>query len=163
VSRLGRADGPPDAWADLPPLHSKPRPYQAVEPTPAYTDAGRPVQVLRRVAPAIDSAERAARQAEYLESLGLDGRAFALPPVGQPGNCQGWVFAGGRYWLPSAEVEAVLADNGYTEVASPRRGDVAVHRAGVRLVHTGVVAAVAADVGVSVESTWGEQGHYLHP
>src|SRR5262245_5011419 len=36
------------------------------------------------------------------------------------GNCHGWLFAGGRYGIESAEIAAILADNGYVAVEHAR-------------------------------------------
>jgi hypothetical protein len=78
-------------------------------------------------------------------------------------NCHGWVFTGGRYGIPSAAVDAVLQDNGYSAAASPERGDVIVYRdeAG-SIVHSGCVRRVHEDGQVWIESKWGPGGRYLH-
>lgn len=78
-------------------------------------------------------------------------------------NCHGWVFTGGRYWVLGKDVDTILTDNGYHEVASPQPHDVIVYRDSTgQVLHTGLVQAVLADGRVLIESKWGELGCYLH-
>jgi hypothetical protein len=68
------------------------------------------------------------------------------------------VFTGGRFFLTSADVDVILADNGYQRVEHPCVGDLIVYDGGS---HTGVVRGVQ-DGFVVVESKWGMQSCYLH-
>ena len=43
-------------------------------------------------------------------------------------NCHGQTFADGKFWIPNSSVETILAADGYTQVDTPKEGDVAVYR-----------------------------------
>src|SRR5207253_1844379 len=78
-------------------------------------------------------------------------------------NCHGWTFAGGRYWIRSESVQAILDDNGYQPVDTPRRGDLIIYRnAGDTITHSGVVRVSNAEGLVLIESKWSWQGTFLH-
>jgi len=82
-------------------------------------------------------------------------------PPDPASNCHGWVFTGGRYWVRDADVDQILADNGYHETTEPQAGDLIVYRgASGEVAHTAVVR-VAGDM-VLVEGKWGSMGCYLH-
>jgi hypothetical protein len=73
-------------------------------------------------------------------------------------NCHGWIFAGGRYWVSQEDVETILHDNGYHEVAAPAPSDVVIYRGATGLIaHSGLVRATT-EGRVEVESKWG----YMH-
>lgn len=77
-------------------------------------------------------------------------------------NCHGWVFAAARFHLRGQDVDTVLADNGYAEVAAPRPGDVIVYRSSNGAIqHSGVVRFADGDQ-ILVESKWGAFGRYIH-
>jgi hypothetical protein len=78
-------------------------------------------------------------------------------------NCHGWVFADGTYLINSSSVSMILEDNGYTRVATPKTGDVAVYRnASGNAIHTAVVCSVLADQTVLLESKWGVHHRFIH-
>lgn len=78
-------------------------------------------------------------------------------------NCHGWVFANGVYLINSTGVSMILEDNGYTPVAIPRTGDVAIYRnAAGNVVHTAIVCSVLADQTVLLESKWGVHHRFIH-
>jgi hypothetical protein len=61
-------------------------------------------------------------------------------------------------------VNAILQDNGYSLVAQPQVGDLAIYRSlADEVTHTGLVRMVGGDGSVLVESKWGPLGIYLHP
>lgn len=93
----------------------------------------------------------------------LRGKLHRIAPPDASTNCHGWVFTGGRYAICAAAVAALLEDNGYHAVNSPRRGDVIVYRddAG-KILHSGRVRSVHDDGQVWVESKWGASGRYVH-
>src|SRR5262249_28326895 len=78
-------------------------------------------------------------------------------------NCHGWVFAAGKFWVKGQEVQAILDDNGYREVSTPRPNDVAVFRDDVgNILHTGLVRTASEDGLILIESKWGTLGRYIH-
>jgi hypothetical protein len=78
-------------------------------------------------------------------------------------NCHGWVFTGGRYWVRPDEVEAILSENGYEPVTTPRPGDLTVYRnSGEEICHTAIVRAIMDDGVPMVEGKWGWMGVFLH-
>ncbi len=78
-------------------------------------------------------------------------------------NCHGWVFTGGRYWVPPEFVDQILEDNAYRPVTAPRPGDLVIYRDHNGPSHTAVVRYVARGMPVLVEGKWGPFGVYLHP
>lgn len=93
----------------------------------------------------------------------LGRKLHRVAPPDASTNCHGWVFAGGRYAIGEAAVAALLEDNGYSIVDSPRRGDVIVYRddAG-KIQHSGRVRSVHDDGQVWIESKWGASSRYVH-
>lgn len=78
-------------------------------------------------------------------------------------NCHGWVFANGVYLINSTGVSMILEDNGYTRVATPKIGDVAIYRnATGSVIHTAIVCSVLADQTVLLESKWGIHHRFIH-
>ena len=106
---------------------------------------------------------------EEIEDAMLTARHYAhqIIQVAEPSersNCHGWVFADGRFGVPSEQVDMILADNGYRLVDAPREDDVVVYRnSGGDVLHTGVVQLVTDEGLVLVESKWGPLGVFLHP
>ena len=83
-------------------------------------------------------------------------------PATEDYNCHGWVFADSRYWVQSEDVSPILEDNGYTQVNSPRPGDVVVYRQRGLVVHSGLVREVAGD-RIEMEGKWGWMSRFRHP
>lgn len=81
----------------------------------------------------------------------------------QNANCHGWVFTGGRFLLKGNDVDIILADNHYVEVAIPVPGDVVVYRDGAnRILHTALVQGILRDGTIISESKWGVDKRFLH-
>ena len=78
------------------------------------------------------------------------------------GNCHGWVFACGRFGIESADMAAILADNGYVAVDGARDGDLALYRKGNEIIHSGSMCAVESNGQLLVESKWGPFGVFRH-
>jgi hypothetical protein len=133
--------------------------------SPVYTDRGRPVRLYTCTYPV--PSRQAATQAEneVFRAKGLDWHIIRVAPPSWGYNCHGWVFAAGRHLiLTAAEVETILEDNGYVPVSEPRVGDLAIYRSRRgKIIHSGIVRAVAADGLVLVESKWGKLSRFLHP
>lgn len=78
-------------------------------------------------------------------------------------NCHGWVFTGGQYIILSRDVQRILDENGYVEVATPGLNDVVVYRnAAGDVIHTGIVRGFLDGHRALVEGKWGIEGTYLH-
>jgi len=129
------------------------------EPFNALTDQGHVIPLCR--------VEKGAsyQHVESLEEHQNSGYAITrtAPPTPES-NCHGWVFTDGRYWIDGEEVERILKENRYTEISSPRPGDLIVYRpaAGGVVSHTGIVRSISEDGLVMVESKWGSKGRFLH-
>jgi hypothetical protein len=135
-------------------------PLREVVPCPAVTDRGRPLRLATAVLTTPDAAPP--ESSDRLRERGSGGRLIQTAPPDPAYDCHGWVFTGGRYWLLGTDVERVLADNGYREVASPAVDDLAVVRLpDGSISHTGLVRVATAGL-VLVESKWGSQGRYVH-
>jgi hypothetical protein len=126
----------------------------------AYTDAGKVVALCTaddsaELVPADENVELAHRHLTY--------KVMRLSPADVACNCHGWVFAAGCYWIRSASIETILADNGYAVAKRPRVGDVAIYRdpAGT-ISHSGLVRSVTRDGPILIESKWGRLGRYVH-
>jgi hypothetical protein len=127
----------------------------------ATTDKGRSVPLFDASPNAV--AADSATEIRYVRDQRLDRKLIQTGPPDVRYNCHGWVFTGGQYWLRSAMVETVLADNDYVAVKHPQPGDVAVFRNNVNEVtHSGIVRTNDKDAGVLIESKWGRFGRYIH-
>lgn len=94
---------------------------------------------------------------------GFEGQLIVAGRGNALSNCHGWVFTGGRYWIPIESVDTILNDNGYKLVPTPLADDLIVYRGDDgRPVHTGIVKAVGDDGFVLVESKWGKQDIFWH-
>ena len=127
----------------------------------AVTDGGSAVALMEAVDP------RPVAQVEEYEAALLRGdqvrhRVIRQHPADDRTNCHGWVFAGGRFWVPGAAVDQILVENGYRPVSDPQPGDLIVYRGAGAVAHTAVVRYVAAGRPVMVEGKWGCAGVYLH-
>ncbi|MEI8368827.1 MAG: hypothetical protein WCJ31_10365 [Planctomycetia bacterium] len=94
---------------------------------------------------------------------GFEGQLIVAGRGNALSNCHGWVFTGGRYWIPIESVDTILNDNGYKLVPTPLADDLIVYRGDDgRPVHTGIVKAVGDDGFVLVESKWGKHDVFWH-
>jgi hypothetical protein len=155
---------PTSSLAQLLALQDPGESLQEVSACSARTDKGRPVTLkLYASGPGETTESILRRQSAALQTLNMGERVIRLDDSARTGNCHGLVFTGGLYWVPGAEVEPILRDNGYEQVKVARPGDVVVYRdeAG-KILHTGLAWAVRGDE-VLVESKWGKLGRFLHP
>jgi hypothetical protein len=128
----------------------------------ATTDHGRRVQM--RELTEVRSVEfRTTTEDRVLSELHCYGRVIRIAAADDVCNCHGWVFTGGRYWIPGSEVQDILADNGYVVVTDPRPGDLAIYRDAKEISHTGIVRAIVNGMPPLVEGKWGWMGVFLHP
>jgi hypothetical protein len=128
----------------------------------AATDRGTPIG-LREPRSFREPSELSAGEQEAIGRDQTRGPVMRRGPVGDNANCYGWVFTGGRFLLTDADVELILKENGYEEVAEPQPGDAVVYRAGGQVVHAALVRYVAEGQPVLVEGKWGAFGVFLHP
>jgi len=145
--------------ADIPQL-------EAVADVAAYTDRGTPISLRTNADPAAGLNEAHLKhQNEILARDGLRDQVIHVPSGWQNCNCHGFVFADGRYWIISADLDLILKENQYRQANSAQPGDVAVYRdADGKVTHSGVVRYVSADSGtILVESKWGAMGRFIHP
>jgi hypothetical protein len=78
-------------------------------------------------------------------------------------NCFGWIFTGGRYWLPfEDDVELILQDNGYKPVKQPKADDLVIYRRDGIITHVAIVRFAGGDHPPLVEGKWGYGAVYLH-
>jgi hypothetical protein len=134
-----------------------------ISPSPATTDAGRPIQVLALTKEQDAAALHTFDQRFIADSI-FKQRLFRVAGPDARTNCFGWVFTGGRFWIRKSEdVEAILRDNGYQVVSVPQIGDLTVYRSPEgRVSHVGIVRVADDDGLVLVESKWSWLGLYLH-
>jgi len=69
--------------------------------------------------------------------------------AGFDANCHGQTFGDGKYWIPDDQVEAILSGDNYTQVGTPKEGDVAVYK-NANVIHSSTVTNVS---GTNVEVT----------
>jgi hypothetical protein len=124
----------------------------------ARTDAGRTLPLARPVGPGYPSRQ----EKNFLSRQTFKQGVIHTEDANGDSNCHGWVFTGGRFWVRGQHVEQILHDNRYSEVRSPRAGDLAVYRnpAG-EVTHTGIVRLAAGGL-ILIESKWGQLGRYVH-
>lgn len=163
---LSWLDAQAPAWVPGPDYASAHRsvPLEAVRPSPAFTDAGRPLPLYRPAEEADPEALRSA-DAYAIEAWGLGEHAIRTGPPSQDCNCHGWVFADGRYWVRGEDVPHILRDNGYRVVADPRPGDLIIYGEGGEgqaVSHSGIVRAAGPGGPVLVESKFGKAGRFIH-
>lgn len=134
-----------------------------IEGTVAYTDKGR---VLELQAPdeIRTSTEMDEMEHSVLEQMIGDKPVIRLHGPDDRTNCHGWVFTGGKNWLPTDQVETILEDNGYRPVTTPALGDLAIFRDpnSNQVTHTSIVRILGGGSPI-VESKWGWMGVFLHP
>lgn len=145
--------------------HAAPAPAPAGDPVEAVqaavrTDAGTEIRIV--ITPPEETSD-AAGEVAMLERFQLRHRVIRTAPADASYSCHGWVFTAVPCHLSGGDVEVILRENGYREVAAPRAGDLVVYRdAGGAVAHTGVVRVAGPDGLVLVESKWGARGRYLH-
>jgi hypothetical protein len=127
---------------------------------PVCTDKHRRVQLFR-VLPLREPTSQKILDAR--EDIVQRLKLVRTAPADQPCNCYGWVFANGEYWMAWQDVEMILEDNGYSEVTSPKAGDLVIYRNQYgALIHAGIVRSSDAGDAVEIESQWGEMGRFRH-
>jgi hypothetical protein len=136
--------------------------FVSVESCSALTDAGTPIPVFL-IGPGSAPQPNSTTEENRISQRRLNHKLIQMGPATDDSNCHGWVFTGGRYWVPGNSVDRILKDNGYRVVSQPAGGDLAVFRnQGGEITHTGVVHSVGGDGVVLVESKWGRLGRYIH-
>jgi hypothetical protein len=139
-------------------------PMEEVPGVYAVTDAGQPVRVYRLTDEALACPARADGEAAALQMPHVRERFIRTAPYDPRYNCHGWVLTGGRYWVKCQDMAAILQENGYEPVASPRAADLVVYRDAKGMVtHSAVVRVAGSDTPVLVESKWGRAGRFIHP
>lgn len=136
-------------------------PLTEEEEVRAVTDRGTAVP-LQTVLAARSTTELSELEHDLLRLPVLRDRVLRRTPADDAANCHGWMFAGGRYWVPSSAVEMILRENGYSSTAAPETGDLIVYRRDGAVVHSGVVRYIADGMPVMVESKWAWMGVFLH-
>jgi hypothetical protein len=128
----------------------------------ASTDLGTPIPLEEPVAPR-DPSALGETENLVLQRTHMDEHLIRRGPANDESNCHGWVFAGGRFQIASAQVDLILRENGYQEIHDPRPGDLVVYRTNGAVAHTAVVRYVADGQPPLVEGKWGALGIYIHP
>src|SRR5262249_42400782 len=122
----------------------------------ALTDRGTALRLYQR-GPDPSDAEIEKKYEANLRS-GMALRVIQTAAADPASNCHGWVFAASRFYLRGQDVETILTENGYTEMSTPRPGDVIVYRNSLgNILHSGVVRLIDGDE-ILVESKWGTFG-----
>ncbi len=127
----------------------------------AHTDRGRAL-TLWRPSTRWDAESLHERESRCMSIIHVSPKIVRTGGPTEDTNCHGWVFTGGRSNLTNAEVEMILADNGYVPTTRPLPGDLAIYRNGVGITHTAIVRAVEPGQPVIVESKWSWMGVYRH-
>ena len=131
-------------------------------PVQAMTDRGTPLTILERVESLSEEEQVHAEDERFRKDRARD-MVIRRGPSSERCNCYGWVFTGGRFWIPDPDdVELILQENGYRETARPRHGDLVVYRRHQKIEHMAVVRYLARNQPVMVEGKWGRGGIYLH-
>lgn len=142
---------------------------QPVQGVLALTDQGRPIELFAASRHSTGGSSTSSVDGEsspgarWLDEYGGWYQVIATqePQVGEGGH--GLVFTAGRFQLRDESIAAILADNGYRQVALPAPGDLIVYRDGAqRIMHSGVVKFVADDGLVVIDSQLGAEQRVLH-
>ena len=105
----------------------------------------------------------ARREARLLSEPLNSSRIIRVEGPETKGNCHGYVFAQGRFWVGGSAVDKILTENGYQRIPLPATGDVVIYREDSGAVsHSGIVRAVLPGSEVLIESKWGVLGTYVH-
>jgi hypothetical protein len=127
---------------------------------PMLTDRGRAVYSRR---PAGPQASGKLSDSERVILAQIDPKLIVrTEPASDACNCFGWIFAGGRCWFTLADVELIIADNGYRTVADPRPNDLAIYKQDGQVSHAAIVRTVEPGGPVIVEGKWGFVGVFRH-
>ncbi|MFO0968121.1 MAG: hypothetical protein U0793_21405 [Gemmataceae bacterium] len=149
-------DPPPEAVA-----------LEDIDNVTAFTDRGRRILLKTNVLPNAGKLDPVTlrQQIDLLTRHGLRDQVIHVSSGWQNCNCHGWVFSSGQFWVGGEQVDAILEDNRYQAVATPRPGDVAVYRdEQEKVTHTGIVLCInPASHLILVESKWGALGRFIHP
>lgn len=138
------------------------QPNRPTERARAVTDRG--TQVVLKEPQAMRAPELlAAPEEKVLRDTKLDAQVIRSGAPSDASNCHGWVFTGGQFLLGPDDVELILKENAYAEVAEPRPGDVAIYRQSGTISHSAIVRYVSEGRPVLVEGKWGTMGVFLHP
>lgn len=144
-----------DACATAPPM-------RVAAGIKARTDRGSPV-ALEEIDGSTSHEKVVSVEERFLRTSPVREHVIKQQAADERSNCHGWVFTGGRCWVPGAQVELILSENGYTTSADPRPGDLAVYRSSGAVSHTALVRYVSDGMPVMVEGKWGAIGVFLHP
>jgi hypothetical protein len=129
-----------------------------VQATEAVTDKGRAVSLFH-----FKMHSSAADVQEFIKGNERDrAQLIRLGEANPASNCHGWVFTSGQYGVRDDEVQSILADNEYVEVATPAEGDLAIYTTSDQICHSGIVRIPAKHGPILIESKWGPFGVYLH-
>lgn len=128
----------------------------------AFTDRGSPV-VLKEPTSLDAEGRLGTSEGRVLANTQMSSHVIRRGPADPRANCHGWVFTGGRFLVSGEDVERILRENDYQEVAEPQPGDVVVYRQGGAVAHTAVVRYLSEGQPVLVEGKWGSLGVFLHP
>jgi hypothetical protein len=129
----------------------------------AKTDCGRAVRLGIPSDPQPADVLAATEHARITE-LGFTERVLRVAPASDKCDCFGWVFAGGKFHLTTADVEAILMDNGYVAKPVGLPGDIVIYRDRGRIVHVAIVSfPEITGQQTLVTSKWGWLGAiYVH-
>jgi hypothetical protein len=132
-------------------------------PHSARTDMGSAVVLHAPSDPNLEAVDDK-REREYMARRSYDLQLIRTGEARPECNCHGWVYTGGRFWIRSGQVDGILNENGYREVAEPRVGDLVIYRNEKgEILHTGLVSSLAGDGGTLLfEGKWGRLGRFLH-
>jgi hypothetical protein len=124
------------------------------------TDLGSPIKLFERQLTTDAFREHIQKCRATLATMSERAMLRAQPFV--QSNCHGWVFTDGRHILRGEDVQAILNENSYIEVAKPQSNDVVVYRGDDgTILHTGVVRGTL-EGAIVVESKWGIGALYMH-
>jgi hypothetical protein len=150
--------GPPEIVLDVPPTNIVREEMLSAAEDRLATDRGHAVPLF-----ALAQDGRPSGDEEWLRRWGESASVLRTGRADQHYNCHGWVFAAGRGWLHPSEVEAILRDNGYEPVTTPRAGDLIIYRGATgEAAHSGLVRVAAADGLILIESKWAWLGRFVH-
>ncbi len=129
----------------------------------AFTDRNRPIPLFELKPESKENFSISGDQGLAFEKTPMPFQSVRLSEASGSSNCIGWVFIGGRYEMQCKDVDAILEDNGYQEVKSPRAGDLIIYRDEYKAVtHAGTVSLIRKGEQPLIESKWGLQGVFLH-
>lgn len=125
------------------------------------TDRGQSIP-LWRAKQEMSRSELDSRFEGCMKLLPIDESVVTIGSADDRTNCHGWVFTGGRSIVSNADVEIILADNGYQLVQEPQVGDIAIYRNHGQVSHTARICSVEPGQPIMVESKWSWMGVFRH-